>query len=354
MDSIVQRSGRGQAAGPIAVYGATGHTGRLVAAELAARGKDMVLAGRSIEALRALAGELDAPARVQVADLDDSESLRAVTENADVVINCAGPFSRSGEAVASAALSTGCHYLDHAAEPLYVKHLFDALQGKARENGAVVIPGMSFYGALADLLADLVTAGMSQVDTVTVAYAVSGWRMTAASKKTALQLNGTDRVLYTDGVYKTGPGGGAPESFTFPPPVGTRSVLVDYPAGEIVTIPRHVGARSVRALMTTDTFTEDGVFSSENLDAAARAQSAFTIVVQATSTTGTRAAFLRGEDIYHAGAITSVEAAARLAGNQSASLGVLSAAEAFSADRFLHALQQRGLFTISLSNNGSV
>jgi short subunit dehydrogenase-like uncharacterized protein len=289
------------------------------------------------------------PARVQVAELDDSGSLRAATESAAVVINSAGPFSHSGDAVVAAALTTGCHYLDHAAEPLYVKHLFDTLQRRARENGAVIIPGMSFYGALASLLADLVTAGMSQVDAVTVAYAISGWRMTVASRNTAAQLNGADRVLYTDGTYRTGPGGGEPESFAFPSPIGTRTVLADYPAGEVVTIPRHVPTRSVRALMTADTFTEEGVFGSEDFDPAARAKSTFTVVVQATSATGGRAAFLRGQDIYRAGAITSVEATVQLAGDHHLpGVGVLSAAKAFSAERFLHALQRRGILTMSL------
>ena len=45
-------------AGRIAVYGATGYTGRLVAAELAAAGADFVLAGRSREKLDALAAEV--------------------------------------------------------------------------------------------------------------------------------------------------------------------------------------------------------------------------------------------------------------------------------------------------------
>ncbi|MFC5826503.1 hypothetical protein [Nonomuraea insulae] len=42
------------------------------------------------------------------------------------------------------------------------------------------------------------------VPLVTVAYAISGWRMTLASKTTATQLNGADRVLYTDGTYRAG------------------------------------------------------------------------------------------------------------------------------------------------------
>ena len=134
-----------------------------------------------------------------------------------------------------------------------------------------MVRGVSFYGALADLLAGLVTTDMPHVDMITVAYAVSGWRMTTASKTTAAQLNGTDRVLYINGTYQVAPAGTSRASFAFPPPIGTRTVLVDYPAGEVVTIPRHVPAQSVRALMTADTFTEDAVFTSENLDPAARA-----------------------------------------------------------------------------------
>jgi hypothetical protein len=212
-----------------------------------------------------------------------------------------------------------------------------------------MVAGVSFYGALADLLADLVTTDMPHVDMVTVAYAVSGWRVATASKTTAAQLTGTDRVLYINGTYQVAPAGTGRASFAFPPPIGTRTVLVDYPAGEVVTIPRHVPAQSVRALMTADTFTEDAVFTSENLDPAARAQSGFTIVVHAASATSTRVGYLRGHDIYRAGAITSAEAANHLAhGHGRPGVGVLSATEAFPPDRFLRTLQQRGLFTMTL------
>ena len=68
-------------AATIAVYGATGHTGRLVAAELAARDNDIVLAGRDAGALHALADELGTSARVRVAALDDPAALRTVTED---------------------------------------------------------------------------------------------------------------------------------------------------------------------------------------------------------------------------------------------------------------------------------
>lgn len=335
---------------PISVYGATGHTGRLVAAELVARGQDVVLAGRDAGALDALARDLGGSTQVRVAELDDHAALRKAAERSVVLINCAGPFSHSGEPVVSAALAAGCHYLDHAAEPRHVKHLFDAFQERARAANTVVIPGMSFYGALADLLADLLGKGARQ-DTVTVAYAIGGWRLTTASKATAAQLIGADRVLYTDGAHRVAPARSTPASFEFPPPVGVRSVVADYPAGEVVTIPRHVATRAVRVLMTTDTFTEETAFTSEDVDAATRARSSFTVAVH---TGADRRGHLSGQDIYRAGAVVSVQAALALADASAPPAGVLSAAEAFPAEPFLRELERRGLFTMQLHTKAPV
>lgn len=341
---------------PISVYGATGHTGRLVATELAARGHEVVLAGRDAASLDALAGELGGSAQVRVAGLDDHAALRKAADGSAVLINCAGPFSRSGEPVASAALAAGCHYLDHAAEPLHIKLLFDAFQDRARGANLVVIPGMSFYGALADLLADLLADG-APLDTVTVAYAISGWRLTTASKATAAELIGADRVLYADGVHRVAPARTTRASFAFPPPIGPRAVMADHPAGEVVTIPRHVATRAVQVLMTTDTFAEDTAFTSEDVDASTRALSSFTIAVCAD---GGRSGYLRGRDIYRVGAMVSVQAALRLAGGGVPAVGVLStagalttagvlsAAEAFAAEPFLRELERRELLTVEL------
>lgn len=78
----------------IAVYGASGHTGRLVAAELVAQDQELVLVGRTGDALAAVAGEIGGRCRVQVAELDDAAALHAALSDADAVVNCAGPFSR--------------------------------------------------------------------------------------------------------------------------------------------------------------------------------------------------------------------------------------------------------------------
>jgi hypothetical protein len=81
-------------------------------------------------------------------------------------------------------------------------------------------------------------------------------------------------------------------------------------------------------------FQEEIVFTSENLDAAARARSAFTLVVHATSANTRRTGYVRGRDIYRAGAVAAVETAIRLTGgHDSAKSGVLGAARKRSLPR---------------------
>ncbi|GGS61490.1 saccharopine dehydrogenase [Planobispora rosea] len=345
-----------------AIYGANGHTGRLVATELLSRNQNVLLAGRNGAALRALAGELadfaefaelGAPGHVRtlVAPLDDPAALRELTESATVIIHCAGPYAQTGEPVAAAAAAAGCHYVDHAVEPHHVKYMFDALQAQAQRTGAVMIPQMSFYGGLADLLAAAVTEGMTDVDRVTVGYAVTGWRMTAGAVRTAELLIGEiDRVTFSDGAQRVGPVEIRNTVFPFPPPVGPRTMIAPFPSGEVVTIPRHVPARTVESQLTASTFEEEQVFTSVDASAEARSQTEFTVAVQAVASAGGgRNGNVRGRDIWWAGALASVEAAVRLAGGEGpAKPGVLSAAEAFPATPFLRMLEDRGAFTLTL------
>jgi short subunit dehydrogenase-like uncharacterized protein len=319
----------------IAVYGATGHTGRLVAAELAKRGHSLVLGGRAATALAALAARLGTRTDVAAAELDDPQALRRLTGAASVVVNCAGPFARTGQPLAAAAAAQGCHYLGHAAEPLHIKRMFDTHSNAE----VVVIPNMSFYGALADLLAATIATGISAIDEVVVAYAVTGWRMTPASKQTAGELGDLDQLTYRDGRHHLTPRQQRTGTFTYPAPLGPLPVIEDYPAGEVVTIPRHIRTRNVRVVMTTATFTEPTVFTSEDTTPDERARSAFTIAVHATSPTLTRTGWIRGTDIYGTGAAISAAAASQLTrGHRPAAIGALSPAEAFASVDILTAL----------------
>ncbi|MBF6475171.1 NAD(P)H-binding protein [Nocardia gipuzkoensis] len=80
----------------IAVYGASGHTGRLILAELRRRGVDPVPVGRDADRLRAAAAETGLPdTAVRVAGLGDA-ALAEAFGDVEVVISTVAPFDRRG------------------------------------------------------------------------------------------------------------------------------------------------------------------------------------------------------------------------------------------------------------------
>lgn len=336
----------------IAIYGATGHTGRLVAAELLRREQEVILSGRDEAGLAAVAAELGSPdgVRTHPAPLENPSALRELAERASVIVHCAGPFSVTGDPVASAAVQAGCHYIDHAVESHHVKHLFDAYDSPAQRAGIVMIPALSFYGGMGDLLSAAVTDGLPGIERVIVGYAVSGWRMTTGAKNTAAQLFAeTERITFSDGAQHIGYVEPRNSVFAFPPPLGPRSMIAPFPSAEIVMIPRHIATPNVDLLITARTFEEEQVFASEHADAATRAESDFTVAVSVAARPDAAAGQVTGRDLWRAGALAAVEGAVRLAdGRGPAEAGVLSPAEAFPALAFLRRLEELGAFTLSL------
>ena len=137
---------------PVVVYGAYGHTGRFVTAELVRRGLVPVLSGRDAGKLAALGAEYP-DLEQRPAAIDDPAALRAALEGVAAVINTAGPFLDTAGALAAAAVRAGVHYLDVSAEQQNVAALHRDLGDAARAAGVAVVPAMAFYGGLADLLA---------------------------------------------------------------------------------------------------------------------------------------------------------------------------------------------------------
>src|SRR5512138_116831 len=105
------------------VFGAYGHTGRFVVAELRRRGWTPVLSGRDAERLNAAARQCDG-AEVRVAAVDDAASVELALTGSDVVINCAGPFVDTSLPIVEAAARSRVHYLDVAAEQAAVLQVF--------------------------------------------------------------------------------------------------------------------------------------------------------------------------------------------------------------------------------------
>jgi short subunit dehydrogenase-like uncharacterized protein len=126
-----------------------------VAAEAAARGLRPVLAGRSADAVRAVAEPLGLGWRA--AALDDAAALDRALDGAGVVLHCAGPFVHTWRPVADACLRAGragrpVHYLDITGEIA----VFEALAARSAEAagaGVMLLPGVGFDVVPSDCLA---------------------------------------------------------------------------------------------------------------------------------------------------------------------------------------------------------
>src|SRR5919204_4387423 len=110
----------------IALFGATGFTGRLTAEYLAGHAPAQsrwALAGRSrakLESLRDGLCEVNrecANLELLEADVSDDASLRRVAEAARVVITTVGPYTNYGEPLVAACAAAGTDYVDLTGEP---------------------------------------------------------------------------------------------------------------------------------------------------------------------------------------------------------------------------------------------
>jgi short subunit dehydrogenase-like uncharacterized protein len=228
--------------GPIAVYGATGYTGRLVVTELADADADFVISGRSRKKLDDLREELNLDIPAQAASVDDPESLRTLLADCSVVIDCAGPFVRLGEPVLRAAVETSTHYLDTTGEQPYIKMAFERYGPGAADAEVAVIPAMGFDYAPGDMLASLTASGMGEVDEVALAYAWRDFTPTHGTARSALEILSRPGVEWRNMEWRSPSG---------------RQRMLRYPAGEQITVPRHVPTRNVTTTMNAAAFSSD-------------------------------------------------------------------------------------------------
>ncbi|MGP3974337.1 saccharopine dehydrogenase family protein [Streptomyces sp. 8N114] len=326
----------------VAVFGAYGHTGRFVVAELVERGFVPVLAGRDTAKMKALAHETGLEARV--ASVDDPDSLDRALAGAAAVINCAGPFASTTAPVIKAALHATIPYLDVAAELEANIDTFANFADPAREAGAVIVPAMAFFGGLGDLLATAAMGEWTQADEAHIAYGLSNWHPTAGTRLSGAvsrERRGERRMRFANGQweYRTD----APPTLTwrFPQPMGPQPVIGEFTMADVVTVPSHLSIPDVTTYMTVqavrDVAAPDTPAPAAS-DESGRSDQTFLIDAVVRSGGAERRAVARGQDIYAVTAPLVVEAVDRVLTGRTRTVGVAAAGKIFDATDFLRAL----------------
>jgi hypothetical protein len=110
------------------------------------------------------------------------EALRGVR----LVLNCAGPFSKTADPLMRACLAAKAHYLDIAGEidVLEGAHRFDA---DAKAAGVVLCPGAGFDVVPTDCIALMLKKALPKATELALGFEFSGRQMSAGTAKTLVE-----------------------------------------------------------------------------------------------------------------------------------------------------------------------
>lgn len=318
--------------GLVALLGATGYTGRLVAAELARGERPYRLGARDARKLdevpRAKHGESC------IADAKNPASLDAFLRGADVLINTVGPFTELGLPVVEAAVRNGVAYVDSTGEPGFMSDVYERFASAP----VAIVPACGFDYIPGDLAAAIAAQALhGKCDRIDVHYEAnmmlpsrgtvrSGLGVLAEGKASSLQAR---RVKL---------------------PEGERNAI-EWPGGERVTVPRHVPGAEVAVTMIAPGPLLPGWqlgvagiaalaplvrpltdFLPEGPSASLRAMGRYRVFAEASGAKGRAMVVCEGSDPYGMTARFLVAAAARISGS-----GAMAPAQALEPAAFLDA-----------------
>ncbi|MGY4395200.1 uncharacterized protein YbjT (DUF2867 family) [Sphingomonas sp. UYAg733] len=336
---------RGQS---IAVFGASGHTGRFVIAELQRRGFVPIAIGRDAARLISLASPGQA-VETRVATVEDAASLDRALIGAAAVINCAGPFLDTADALATAAVRARIHYLDVTPEQSSALATFERFAAPAQAAGIVLVPAMGFYGGLGDLLATAAMGDWALADEIRIGIALDSWQPTPGTRLTG-QRNTARRLVIAGGelVPLADP---APQvSWTFADPFGVQDA-VEMPMTETVLISRHLRTDSLHTYLNLAPLLDlrdPSTPPPSPVDEMGRSAQIFLMEAIVRKGPVERRASAHGQDIYAFTAPLVVEAVQRILAGAVDARGVLAPGEIFDARDFLRALAPEHL-TVEIS-----
>jgi short subunit dehydrogenase-like uncharacterized protein len=193
------------------LYGATGYTGRLLARAAAARGLEVVLAGRNEERLASLARSLGLEHRAL--GLDSPARLAAALADVTAVLNAAGPFTATAGPLVDACLDAGIHYLDLTGE-IEVFRAIRARDDDAHARGVMLLPGAGFIVAPSDCLARRVCARLQQPEALSIGVSRAA-RLSRGSMRTMIEMIAAGVLVRREGRMILTSSRVPPKSFDF-------------------------------------------------------------------------------------------------------------------------------------------
>jgi short subunit dehydrogenase-like uncharacterized protein len=347
----------------VLLFGATGHTGRLVAAALGRRRARFAVAGRDRSRLEAVARQTGAQ-DVAVVQAGEVERLADAAEAAQVLLTCVGPFTELGSTAVDAALAARAHYVDSTGEASFVARLRARWSEPARAARLTLAPAMGFDEVAADVAATLAVEGMTRAD-LTLTYALPS-HASDGSVRSAVDVLTAHGSWLREGARVPVVTGQVRRWAPMPPPLGPRPSFSAYMA-EAELAPLHLDVTGVATFLTTSPLRSRGLgpalwalrkaagspsgrhLLERLLRAAAprpggeRARRArWTVLAEASSNGPRRAVVLSGKDVYRLSAELLATGALELANMEQGSGGVKAPVQAIGLAALRRELEAQG------------
>ncbi len=184
------------------LYGANGYTANLIIERASHFGLTPILAGRNEAKVKALA--IQYGLKYRVADLNDAQALDTALANVDVVLHCAGPFSKTALPMQVACLRTRTHYLDITGEvPVFEQG--KVLSQQAIDATIMLMSGVGFDVVPTDCMALHLKNKLPDATYLQLAFANDGGSLSRGTALTAVENLGSGGTIRENGQLKTVP-----------------------------------------------------------------------------------------------------------------------------------------------------
>ena len=348
----------------ILVLGATGYTGRLIAAQLHKKGQPFAIAGRSLARLKDLQISLNLPQNISILEADptNSETLNALFRpEIGLIINCVGPYTTLGEPVVRAALEAGVHYLDLSGEQAYLAHIIEKYDGLARQKGCAIIPACGLEYTMTNWAAVLAAQNLEPVENLWTATVTRGIKSSQGTKLSLFQVLAKPGLSWKNGRVTVKAAASSIRRVNFPPPFGSGRAIWT-PFGELVTIPRHIKVQNMASFLQLNSFLALSLWLFSPLlplisrlagpvmarlakgpAPGYRENSRWAVMAQAEGSQGHRQVTIQGKNVYELTAVITAWCAAQMLQPDFELSGALGPAQAFDPLEALTYLSEYGV-----------
>ena len=211
------------------IYGANGYTGALIVELAVKQGFKPVVAGRSEQKIKPLAEKYGLD--YLVFGLNNQAETVKHLEKFRLVLNCAGPFTRTARPMVEACLVAKTHYLDITGE-VEVFEMIKSYNIQALANGVLLLPGVGFDVVPTDCMAQFLHGQLPDATFLELAFTSLGGSISHGTMTTMLENLGKAGVVRENRIIVPKPNGYKGKEIDFGP---LKQFAMTIPWGDIST-----------------------------------------------------------------------------------------------------------------------